>query len=110
MACSYAAGQRANDVFAVEISGNMAHRAVGVEFLAVKAGNAGSFLPAMLERMQAERGHRGRAFRVVNPEDSAFFAQFVIIKGIGGEHVQIESRAARIALPIGGHAAHVSPL
>jgi hypothetical protein len=38
----------------------MAHRAVGVEIGAVEAGDAGGFLPAMLERVEAQRDERKR--------------------------------------------------
>jgi hypothetical protein len=38
-------------VFTVKISGNMAHSAVGVEIMAVIAGYASGFLPAMLQGM-----------------------------------------------------------
>ena len=64
----------------------MAHRAVRVEFLAVQAGDAGGFLAAMLERMEAKRDHGGCGFGVADAENAAFFAQLVVIKRMGGEH------------------------
>ena len=59
----------------------MAHRAVGVEIVAVEAGDAGRFLPAMLERVQAERGQRGGAIGAVDAEDAAFLVQMVASVG-----------------------------
>ena len=83
--------QTANDFFAVEIPGDMAQSAVGVKFIAVKTRHAGRLLAAVLERMQAERDHRRCAFDFANAEDTAFLAQFVVVVGIGGQHVHVES-------------------
>ena len=85
------AGEAADHLVLVEIAGDMAHRAVGVEDAAVEGGDAGRFLAAMLERMQAQ-GDDGRgALRAPDAEDAAFLAQFVgveaAIERIGGQHV-----------------------
>jgi hypothetical protein len=50
----------------------------------------------MLERMKPKRSHRGGAFGIVNTENAAFLAQLVLIEGIGGEHVQRESRLPKL--------------
>ena len=45
-----------------------------MEALAVEGDDAGGFLAAMLERVQAERGDRGRVGMAEDAEDAAFFA------------------------------------
>ncbi len=62
--------------------------ALGVELLAVVADDAGRFLAAMLEGVEAQRSYR-RSFRVPkNTEDSAFLTEFIVahlrITEIGG--------------------------
>ncbi len=104
------AGQAADDIFTVKIAGDMAHCAVRVEFAAVKAGYPGRFLTAVLQCVKAQRNHRGSAFGIVNAKDTAFLAQLVVIEGIGGEHVQSESRLLKFALHIGMQGRNVSPL
>ena len=79
--------QTADDFLAVEIARDVAHCAVRVEIMAVKAAHAGSFLPTMLECMQAERDHRRCAVDIADAENAALFAQFIIVKGVGGQHV-----------------------
>ena len=43
--------------------------------VAVEAGDAGGFLPAMLQRVQAERGDGGGVGDVPDAEDAAFLVQ-----------------------------------
>ena len=62
-----------------EIIGDMAQAAAGIEFMAVEAGDPGSFLPTMLERMEAERADRRGIGRADHAEHSAFLAQFVVL-------------------------------
>jgi hypothetical protein len=62
-----------------------------IEALAIEGDDAGRFLAAMLERMQAERGQCRRIIMPVNPEDTAFLAQRVAVEieiesGIGRRH------------------------
>jgi hypothetical protein len=45
--------------------------------------NAACLLPAMLQRVQAKSDEIGGVAYPDNAENSAFFAQFVIIKGMG---------------------------
>ena len=82
------AGQATDDVIAVKIAGNMAHRTVRMEPFTIPAGDAGGFLPAMLQRMEAKRNDGGCRVCSPNPEYAALFAQLVIIKWIGGEHIK----------------------
>ncbi len=62
-----------------EVLGDMAKTAPDEEFLAVPADDSRSFLPAMLERMEAQRGRRGGIRGVDRTEDSALLAQAVAI-------------------------------
>ena len=69
-------------VVAVEIAGDMAHRAVGVEIVAVEAGDAGRFLAAVLQRVEAERDQRRGALRAGHAEDAALLAQLVVVEWV----------------------------
>jgi hypothetical protein len=40
----------------------------------------------MLKRMEAKRNHRRSTFGVVDTENTALLAKFVVIKWIGGQH------------------------
>jgi hypothetical protein len=86
MAAGDVAGQGANRLVIVEIARDMAHRALGVEITSVPAGDSRCFLPAMLERMEPERDHRGGRFRAGNAEDAALLAQLVVIERVRGQH------------------------
>jgi hypothetical protein len=110
MPCRRAALQAFDHILAVKISGDMAHRAMRVEFGAVKAGDPGGLLPAMLQGVQAECYHRRSAVRVMDAEYTALLAEFIVIEGVGGEHVQSESRPAIIEPPIGAGWRNVFPL
>jgi hypothetical protein len=55
----------------------MAHRAMAVEMRAVIAGNAGGFLPTMLERVKAQGDEAGGDIRTPDSEHSAFLAKLV---------------------------------
>ena len=78
--------QLADDLVAVEIAGDMAHRAVGVELRAVEAGDAGRFLAAMLQRVEAERDKGRGAVGAPDAEHAAFLAKLVVVERIGGQH------------------------
>ena len=61
-----------------EVVADEAHAALGVELLTVVGDDAAGFLPAMLQRVQSQRGD-GRGFRVPeNTEDPAFLAESVV--------------------------------
>jgi hypothetical protein len=88
------ARQAGNDIIAVEIAGNVAHRPVGMERLAIETGDAGGFLTAVLQRMQAKRGKGGGAVSAPDGEDAALLAQPVIVEGVCGQHVGTRSSLA----------------
>ena len=67
-----------DDAGLVEVVADEAEVALGVELLAVVADDAGSFLAAVLQRVQAESGD-GRGIGVPkNTEDPAFLAESVV--------------------------------
>ena len=47
----------------------------------------GRFLAAVLERVEPERDQAGGAVGAPDAEDSAFFAQLVVVERIGRQHV-----------------------
>ena len=81
------AGQRADHVVAVEIARHMPHRAVDVELAPVPARDAASLLPAMLERVEAERDQRRGPVRARYAEHAALLAQMIVLERMGGQHV-----------------------
>ena len=58
---------------------DQAHAAFGIKAFAVKGDDAGGFLAAMLEGVEAEGGERCRIGMAVNAEDTAFFPQAVTV-------------------------------
>ena len=60
---------------------------MAVEFLAVAAADAGGFLTAMLQRMEAERHHGGGIFNAGDSKNAALFPQLVVIKRVGCQHI-----------------------
>ncbi len=97
MADRGAPGERADHLVLVEIAGDMAHRAMAVEIAAVIAGDPGRFLAAMLERMQAQSGHRRGAVGAPQAEDAAFLAELVAVEGVSGQHVGLTAHISRPA-------------
>ena len=89
MADGGGAGQAVDDFAAGKGVADEAQAALGMEALAVEGNDAGGFLTAMLERMQAERGDGGGIRMAEDAEHAAFLAQAV---GIG-----IELRSAVVA-------------
>lgn len=87
MANGASSDEAANDFFTVKIARDMAHRAVRVEIMIIKAGDARGLLPAMLEGVESKRHHRRSAFCVVDTENPALLAKFVVIKRVGGQHI-----------------------
>ncbi len=86
MANSDTAGELADDVVAVEIAGDMAHGAVGMIVGAVEADDAGRFLAAMLERMEAEGHETGSAFGTPDSKNAALFLELVVVERVGRQH------------------------
>ena len=74
------AGQPIDHLAPGEGVADQAEAAFGVEALAVERDDAGGFLAAVLERMQAERGNRGGVGMAEDAEYSAFFAEPVRVK------------------------------
>jgi hypothetical protein len=68
-------------------------RAVAVEQAAVEGDDAGRLLAAVLERVQAEHGVRGRGVVAEDPEHAAFLAQLVVAPTSG--HCPATSRPLR---------------
>ena len=64
----------------------MAHRPPGVEIRAVKADDPGGFLPAMLQGMEAKRGHCRRGIATRDTKNATLFAQLVVVIGMGRQH------------------------
>jgi hypothetical protein len=63
----------------------MAHAAMGMELLAVIGNDAGRFLAAMLQGVEAERGE-GRGFGMAeDAEHAAFLMRVVIFEGQGAQ-------------------------
>ena len=74
------AGQALDHLAAGEVVADETHPPLGMESLAVERDDAGRLLPAVLERMQAERGDRGGVRVSEDAEDAALFAQPVVVK------------------------------
>ena len=71
--------QRGDDAGVAEIVADQAEPALLVEAPAVIADDAGGLLPAVLQRVQAERGYGRRIDDVPDAEDAALLVQRVII-------------------------------
>src|SRR5262249_8041361 len=83
------AGQALDHLAAGEVVADEAQPAFGMEALAVEGDDAGGLLPAMLERMQPERGDRRRVRMSEYPEHAALFAQSVIVEVTPGRRFTI---------------------
>ena len=71
------AGQAVDDLALRKVVADQAETPLGMEPVAVEGDDAGGFLAAMLERMQAERGDGGGVGMAENAEDPAFLAEAV---------------------------------
>ena len=78
------AGQAVDHLAAGEVVADEAHAAFRMEPLAVEGDDAGGFLAAVLEGVQAERGDRGGVGMAEDAEDAAFLAQPVAVKSWQG--------------------------
>ena len=74
MADGRGAGQAVDHVSAGKGVADQAEAALGVETLAVEGDDAGGFLAAVLQRVQAERGDGGGVGMAEDAEHAAFFA------------------------------------
>ena len=74
------AGQALDHLAAGEVVADQPHAALGMEALAVERHDAGGFLPAMLERVQAERRDRGGVRMAENAEHAALLVQAVLFE------------------------------
>jgi hypothetical protein len=94
MADGGGAGQALDHFAAGEGVADEAEAAFGMEALAVEGDDAGRFLAAMLEGVQAERGERRRIGMAVDAEYTAFLAQHVAIEiGISHGGARVVGRA-----------------
>ncbi len=80
------AAELADHLLGAEILADMADGAMGVELLAVIGDDAGRFLAAMLQRMQAKRRQRRRFGMAEDAEHPAFLVQVIVVERIGDEH------------------------
>ncbi len=82
-------GQRGDDARITEIVAHQPHALVRVEARAVEGDDAGGFLPAMLQGVQAERGDRGGVGDVPDAEDAAFLVELVVALVRAGAQVHV---------------------
>ena len=73
--------EAADHVGLVEVVADEAEAALGMEVAAVVGDDAGGFLAAMLQGVQAERGQGGGVLVAEDAEDAAFLAQAVVAGG-----------------------------
>ena len=74
------AGQAVDHLAAGEVVADEAHAALGMEALAVEGDDAGRFLAAMLQRVQAERRDGGGVGMAEDAEHAALLAQPVVVE------------------------------
>ena len=79
MADGGVAGQAVDHLAAGEGVADQAEAALGVKALAVEGDDAGGFLAAVLQRVQAERGDGGGIGMAEDAEHAAFLAQPVVV-------------------------------
>ena len=73
-------GSSVDHLAARERIADQAHAALGMEALAVERDDAGRFLAAMLQRVQAERRDRGGVRMAEDAEHAALLAQAVLFE------------------------------
>ncbi len=87
------AGQRGDHPGVAEIVADQAEAALLVEAVAVIADDAGGFLAAVLQRVQAERGDGRGVDDVPDAEDAALLVQLVVVARLCGA-VRVRSSSA----------------
>ena len=80
MADRRVAGELLHHLRRAEVVAHLADTAVGVEVVAVMADDAASFLPAMLQGVETQRGQCRRLVVSVHPEDAALFMELVVVR------------------------------
>jgi hypothetical protein len=83
MANRRGADQTGDDAGSIKILADMPHGVVRMEMFAIMANDAGCFLAAMLQRMQAEGGNGGGRVFIDNAKNTAFFFQLIVIERMG---------------------------
>src|SRR4029077_10780524 len=93
---------KTRQLFAVEDIGNVAHGLRDAHLLAIRCGDAGAFLTAMLQRVQPQIGHVGRFGMTEDAEDAALVFEFVHqaiffakYDSIAADHARSASSVAR---------------
>ena len=76
------AGQAADHVVAIEVAGDVAHCAMGVELVAIPARDTRRLLAAMLQCMQTKRDERSSGVGIPDAEDTALLAELVVIERV----------------------------
>ena len=79
-------GDRALAIFA-----HLAEAAMSVELHAVVRHDAGRFLAAVLEGVEAERGVGGCLGMSEDPEDAALLLEVIVVEGMGGQRLHRRS-------------------
>src|SRR5262249_20921545 len=79
MAKGHVALQPADDVSLVEVVADETEAPLGVEMAAVVSDDAGCFLAAVLQGVQAERSQRRRILVAEHAEYAAFLAQAILL-------------------------------
>ena len=76
------AGEPVDGLFGERL-GDLAHATGQPHALAVTGRDAGALLPAVLQRVEAERGQRGGLRVAENPENAALVFKFVVVSMAG---------------------------
>ena len=71
--------QAGDDLWFCEIIANQPDMTLGMEGRTIIADDAGRFLPAMLQRVEAERGNRGGVAMAIDAKDAAFLVKLVVV-------------------------------
>ena len=103
MADRQLSGQPGDHLRRVQGVADFSFRAVHVKMLAVVGDDAGGFLSAVLQGVQAQRRQRGGILVAEDAEDAAFLAQLVVVERVRRLHRRrpIGSPARRAVT--GGH-------
>ena len=98
------AGQALDHIAAGKGVADEAEAAFGVKAFAVIGDDAGGFLAAVLQRVQAERGDRGSVGMAENAEHAALLAQAVGIRVEFGvrRRREVELKLHRYCVPVAG--------